>query len=214
MKKNFLIKFSKRKVDYREAVDAFFMSKGIACICCSVSDISDVINPYCVPGYETLNDALVSYIDSVVQNIPIGVPVAIELCGGSFSDAEKEIIRDAVWNHYEMELGKAQKARLYNIIRICWFALFFILSLLLVLSDKTGDISRELIYVVFYFFGDRMIDYIVFDSNTFERDRIRYAQLVTMKVIFRDRFIDEELNDEEVDEILKDITLNARSTAI
>ena len=214
MGNNFLLKFRKRKIDYRQAVDTFYMSKGIACICCNISGIDDIINRYSVSGYEMLNESLVSYIDSVMENIPIEVPAVIEFCGCSFTDKEKITIRDAVWNHYEMELGKAQKTRLLHFCRIAWFALFFILAAICVLSGKTGNVPRELLYVVFYFLGDRMIDYIVFGSREVEHSRIRCAQLVTMEVIFREKFIDEELSDEEVDAILKDIAENAKSTLI
>lgn len=214
MSREFLLKFNKRKVDYREAVDTFYMSKGIACICCNVSGIDDVINPYSVRGYEMLNESLVSYINSVIGNIPVGVPVALELCGGSFTEREKKTITDAVWNHYELELGKAQKVRTGHFIRIAWFVLFFVFAAIFIFSNRTTDTSKELMYVLFYFLGDRMIDYIVFGNRDVELNRIRAAQLVSMNVIFREEFIDDDLSDEEAERIKAAVTEHTKSTEI
>lgn len=123
MSQEYRNKFRKRKVDYKKAVDTFFMSRGIACICCNVTGTGDIINNYSVPGYEMLNESLVSYINTV-------------------------------------------------------------------------------------------IGYLFYENRGIENERIRSAQLVTMKVIFRERFLDRDFTDEEVREILSDVTSNAESTEI
>lgn len=214
MSKEYLRKFKNRKVDYKKAVDTFFMSKGIACICCNVTGIGDIINNYSVPGYEMLNESLISYINGVMGNIPNDVPAVIEFCGCSFSDEEKKTIENAVWNHYEIELGKAQKTRRLQFLRFLWFAIFFIVSLTLILMGKAGTAYSELLYILFYFFGDTVIAYLFYEKKGTETERIRFAQLVTMKVIFREQFLDRDFTDEEVREILKDISTNAESTEI
>lgn len=214
MSQEYLNKFRKRKVDYKKAVDTFFMSRGIACICCNVTGTGDIINNYSVPGYEMLNESLVSYINSVIGNIPTDVPAVIEFCGCKFTDEEKKTIENAVWNHYEIELGKALKTRRLQFLRFVWFALFFIVSLVLILMGKAGTAYSELMYILFYFFGDTVIGYLFYENRGIENERIRSAQLVTMKVIFREQFLDRDFTDEEVREILADVSTNAKSTEI
>ena len=72
----------------------------------------------------------------------------------------------------------------------------------------------EMIYILFWFFGDRLIEYLILDGFAVNREKLHYAQILSMKVIFTDKYSDEEISDVEADSYRGDIIKNIMDNEI
>ena len=211
-KKYFKRLFTKRRFDIQTSINSFYVNNGIVELACRADSLNDIINPLSVPGYDYISDALKGYIDYAYELLPENMPVALNISGCEFSDHEKKRIKDAIWNYFEIELVKAQKSLWKHFFRIIWFALFFAVTVAVFLISRSHghDLAIEFIYVVFYFLGDRLVEYLFLDGKDYRLDKRRLAQLSSMDVIFSPgEFNDRDLTDEEADRITENVIANA-----
>lgn len=206
-KKDFRLYFLRKHVDYEKAVKYYFIEKDVAYITCKVTGLDDIICHYSVPGYEILSEEFSNYLERIMEHIPEKYPLVLEITGHKFSDEEQTRIEDAIWTQFELQFGSVQKQQRGNIMRILWFAVFLGLSTLLLLN--TQQMLYEMAWILFWFFGDRLIEYILLDELAISRRKIHYAQILSMKVVFTKKYSDEELSDDEAetyrDEVIRNV---------
>ena len=202
--------FLRKKVDYDKAVKFYFIEKDVAYITCKVSGLDDIVSHYSVPGYELLNEDFSNYLDRIMKHIPEKYPLVLEITGHQFTKDEQTRIEDAIWTEYELQFGAVQQKQRSGIIRGIWFAIFLGLSAVLLLNTK--QMLYELVYILFWFFGDRLIEYLILDEFNITREKMHYAQILSMKVVFTDNYSDEDISDNEADsyrgEVIKNIMDN------
>ena len=58
-----------------------YIDQGIATIPCNVNSIEDIISPYSVPGYESLNGSFIEYISGIVDAVPDYCPIVLSIVG-------------------------------------------------------------------------------------------------------------------------------------
>ena len=204
LRNDFRLYFLRKKVDYDKAVKYYFIDKDVAYITCKVSGLDDIISRYSVPGYELLSEDF--------SNIPEKYPLVLEITGHRFTKDEQTRIEDAIWTQFELQFGAVQKKQRIGIIRAIWFAIFLGVSALLLLN--TSQMLYEMIYILFWFFGDRLIEYLILDGFAVNREKLHYAQILSMKVIFTDKYSDEEISDVEADSYRGDIIKNIMDNEI
>ena len=203
---DFRLYFLRKRVDYDKAVKYYFIDKDVAYITCKVSGLDDIISHYSVPGYELLNEDFSNYLERIMIHIPEKYPLVLEITGHQFTKDEQTRIEDAIWTQFELQFGAIQKKQRIGIIRALWFAIFLGVSAFLLLNTK--QMLYEMVYILFWFFGDRLIEYLILDEFTISHEKMHYAQILSMKVIFTDKYSDEDISDNEADSYRGDIIRN------
>ena len=215
-KNDFRLRLMTKRVDYDKAVHYYFIDNGVAYVTCKVHGLYDIICRYCVPGYDILSDEFSNYLERITEHIPDKYPLVLEITGHRFSKEEQTRIEDAIWTQFELRMGYAQKKQQSILFRILWFAIFFILSMF-VMFGKGGiqnEVVDEIMFVVFWFFGDRLIEYILLDERDVSARRMKMGQLLSMKVVFTEKYSDEDLTDNEAEAIRNEVLENVKSDEI
>ncbi len=205
-RKDFRLYFLRKRVDYEKAVKYYFIEKDVAYIACKVSGLDDIVSHYSVPGYELLNEDFCNYLERIMIHIPEKYPLVLEITGHQFTKDEQTRIEDAIWTQFELQFGAVQKKQRSGIIRAVWFVIFLALSAFLLLN--TRQMLYEMVYILFWFFGDRLIEYLILDEFAISREKMHYAQILSMKVIFTDKYSDEDISDNDADSYRGDIIKN------
>lgn len=195
LKNDFRLILLRKNVDYDKAIHYYFIDKGVAYISCKVTGLDDVICHYSVPGYEILSEDFSNYLERIMEHIPEKYPLVLEITGHKFSPDEQTRIEDAIWTQFELRFGSAQKQQRSNIIRIIWFTVFLVLSVILLMN--TQNMVYEMAWVLFWFFGDRLIEYILLDELDISRKKMHIAQILSMKVVFTEKYSDDDLSERE-----------------
>lgn len=208
--------YIKKHVSEKEIRDSFVMNNGVAHIAAEVEGIDDILNRYCVDGYQFLSDEFTAFLDTSAQFIPKGSPLVLEITGHEFTPQEKKYIEDAVWNHYEIQLMVSQKKRRNLLIKIIWFALCLVLSALAMsrFDESINAVASELSVIALWFFGDGLISSVLEEQSDTAAEHMRLAQFASMKVIFTDSYVDEDFTDDEVKMYVEEIKENTESTEI
>ena len=197
--------FLQKKINMKKTAEEYLVSNGTIQLAWKVSSIDDVINPHSVPGYEFITDELASYLESFTKILPKDMPVVLQISGCKFTEKEQQLIRKAIDNYFVLEMMKIQNAGRGNLLKVLWFAVFFILTVLAFLfSDiKQHQMRLEIFYVIFYFFGDRLIDYFFLEGHSNLTLRRQLAQLSCMDLYFTVEYDDDEWTDDEALEAIK-----------
>lgn len=169
---------------YRE----YLVEDGIAHIKYHISDIQDIVHPLSVKGYELLSDDFIAFLEIHRLIIPPKVPVMLEISGKSLNKEEKELIDNTIWSSFCMNMTSADMEAKACVKRGLFFLLYTILSVVLLFAAK--DISEEIItnfaYLPFWFFGYRLLIYLIIDCMPLWKNRRWYRQIASMSVVFSD----------------------------
>ncbi|MCQ2566820.1 MAG: hypothetical protein MJ127_00235 [Mogibacterium sp.] len=160
-------------------------------------EMNDIIHPYSVPGYESLSGRFVGFLERFRPVIPKKTPIVLEIAGKDFSKEEKDIIDKAIWMHYGLDLSEAAGNLKKMRVRMLIYAVMVILSssLLFVASHISNEVVENYAYILFWFFGYRILTHLVLDYQPIYRDYQWYRRLAALKLCFADE--NEELPDVE-----------------
>ena len=100
-----LKKFKKAKFNYAKFVKKYYIEKGEAYISAKVNSIDDIISKYSTKDYEWINPEFASYIEESAYYIPLEESITIEICGGNFSEKEKDMIKRVIKDYFGLKLG-------------------------------------------------------------------------------------------------------------
>ena len=100
-----LKKFKKAKFNYAKFVKKYYIEKGEAYISAKVNSIDDIISKYSTKDYEWINPEFASYIEESAYYIPLEESITIEICGGNFSEEEKDMIKRVIKDYFGLKLG-------------------------------------------------------------------------------------------------------------
>ncbi|MCQ2512939.1 MAG: hypothetical protein MJ092_06110, partial [Lachnospiraceae bacterium] len=162
------------------------IKNGIAHIEYSVNDIHDVIHPFSVSGNEVLSDDFLAFMEKYVPLIPQKTPVVLHITGKTFSTEEKQLIDNTIWSSYCMNMTSADIEAKSCVKRVILFLLYMLISVILLFAVQ--NIKDELIlniaYIPFWFFGYRMLIYLIMDCLPLWKSRNRFRQFASMKIDF------------------------------
>jgi hypothetical protein len=85
-------------------------------------------------------------------------------------------------------------------------------AFLLWLSEGLDEISRELFFVLFWFMGDTICDYILLTGHDLRRDRRAAGQLASVKVTFSKTFDESDYTQSEIDNLYSEIEKDVKGT--
>ena len=173
----------KSNLDYR--VNRDFIRNGIATIPCRITDYHDVISKYSVKGYETLNPEFIEYVKSTACVTPPECPLVLNIIGDCLTDEEKQTIQFIVQDDFAYDLGMVEKEEKRH-FRIFAFVLIglAVSGALLYLTNALAEVPRELFFILFWFMGDTLCDYIFFTGRDLRLGRRTAGRLASVKVVF------------------------------
>lgn len=206
-----LFEARKGHLDYRLKRD--YIRNGVATIPCRISDYSDVISSYSVKGYETLNPDFVDFLKESAGLIPEDYPLVLNIIGDGLSQEEKKTIEDTILDDAAYDLGVVEKEenRHTKVFYLMLIGLF-IFGLILYITRTLADEPREMIFIMFWFMGDTLCDYLFMTGYDLRRDRRQAGRLASIKVIFSDEYEGADYTDRDVDKLYSEIEKDVQET--
>lgn len=201
------------RLDYRANRD--YVRNGIASIPCRISDYSDVISTYSVKEYETLNPDFVDYIKSTAEVTPPEYPLVLNIIGNCLSPEEQHTIESIIGDDFAYDLGLVEKeeSRHTKTFYLMFFGLV-LSGLLLWLTHELADLPRELLYILFWFTGDTLCDYIFLTGYELRRERRLAGRLASIRVVFSETYHDPDYTESDVEKLYTDIEKDVNKTIL
>ncbi len=185
-----LKKFKKAKFNYAKFVKKYYIEKGEAYISAKVDSIDDIISKYSTKDYEWINPEFASYIEESAYYIPLEESITIEICGGNFSEEEKDMIKRVIKDYFGLKLGdkfldldiNKHKSFILFLFGIISLGVFAILSNFSIITAV-----NELFLLLFWFFLWEYADLGWLARSNLRLEQIEAGQLSTAKIVFLDK---------------------------
>ena len=205
--------FESRKSKLDKIINQDYVRNGIATIPCQISDYSDVISTYSVRGYERLNTEFADYLESAAEVTPPECPLVVNIIGNCLSPAEQNTITNVIRNAYGADLGMVERKQQQHNRNFVLMLIGLVLSgILLFLSRSLEDEPRELFFILFWFMGDTLCDYIFMTGYDLRREKRLAGRLASIKVVFSDRFEEKDITKKDIDRLYSEIEYDVYKT--
>ena len=194
-KRNFIRLFDQKKSRIDSRIKRDYIENGIATVHCCISGYNDIINTYSAKDQESLNPDFVDYLHDAADPIPDECPLVLNII---------ETIRD----DFSYRLGIVEKEQ----EREFGFFLFMLIGsivggLLLWLTDFLDEAPREIFIVLFWFFGDRMFEYLFITGHDLRKEKRLAGRLASIKVIFSDTYKKAHYTEEQINQLYAELDL-------
>lgn len=146
----------------------------------------DLVHRFAPAKYEILSDSFTSYIDTIKPSLSDCDSLLLEVSGCEFTPAEQESIHRALRFHYRLLYSHIQ-TRFRNMgIRLSWFWLSLIISsaLLFISRSTNQEVLTQFLFLPFWFFGYRLMIYIILDIPSLRKEKKWLRMLATMELRF------------------------------
>lgn len=205
--------FESRKGHLDARVKREFVSNGIGTIPIRVKDYYEVINAYSVKGVETLDFDFVEVLDLAASVMPEECPLVLNIVEDVLSDEERETITETIQDYYAYQLGILEEKVKRHKKRFILMSVGLVLTAgLLWISQGMGELSREILFVLFWFFGDALFDYILLTGHDLRKKKRLAGRLASIKVEFSKAFDDSDYTDKEVNDLYSEIEEDIKQT--
>ena len=213
MKKKVGQLFESRKGQMDELLERDFINNGIATFPVKISSYYDVIHPLSVRRYETLNSDFKDLVELAAGVIPPDCPIVLNIIEDCLTEEERKTIVATIEEYYAYNLGVVEKEEKRHTKRFLIMTVGLIIAaFLLWLSEGLDEIPRELFFVLFWFMGDTLCDYILLTGHDLRRDRRAAGQLASIKVTFSKSFDESDYTKEEVNKLYSEIAQEVKET--
>lgn len=205
--------FESRKghLDYRLKRD--YVRNGIATIPCRVSDYSDVISAYSVKGCETLNPEFDAYLKSTAELMPPECPLVLNIIGNCLSREEQKTVEETIRDDLAYDLGAVEKKEKRHTQTFFLMLAGMLLSGgLLWFTKALADEPRELLYILFWFAGETLCDYLFLTGYELRCERRLAGRLASIKIVFSESYEMPNYSQSEVDELYSEIEKDVNKT--
>lgn len=212
-RRNIIKLFESRKghLDYRIKRD--YVRHGIATIPCRISDYSDVISTYSVKDYETLNTEFVDYLKETAELTPPACPIVLNIIGDCLSQEEKKTIEETILDDFAYDLGMVEKTeKRHTQTFILMLAGLLLSGVILYLTEALREEPRELLYILFWFMGETLCDYIFLTGYELRRERRLAGRLASIKVVFSENYQAPNYTESDVDQLYSEIEKEVNKT--
>lgn len=177
--------FLRKKAHLDQLVRHTFLEGDQAIIPCRVQSYSDIISPYSVKGCETLNPDFQAYILDIIRFIPEEYGIVLEIVGPGFTDEQQESITTTVRTDMLYALGEAEeeeRAAFRNFLLM--IAGCVGMGVFLTFVHFVIDIAQEFFYIVFWFFADTLVRYLLQERSGKRYNRLLAGRLASMSLRF------------------------------
>lgn len=205
--------FESRKGNLDDRLKKDYLRNGIVTFPCHISDYNDVISTYSVKGYETLSTEFSDNLKTSVELLPPEYPVVLNIIGDCLSAEEKIIITDTIQDTFAYELGAVEKEEKRHTKVFIFMIVGLILSgILLYFTHTVADEPRELFYVLFWFMGETLCDYIFLTGYDLRHNRRMAGRLASIKVAFSDKYKEPNYTESDVYRLYSEIEKDVRES--
>lgn len=87
-----------------------------------------------------------------------------------------------------------------------------LLTIILWLTQTLADEPRELVFILFYFMGDTLCDFIFLTGHDLRRERRLAGRLASIKVVFSERYEEPNYTESDVDQLYSEIEKDVNKT--
>lgn len=207
-KRNFNRLFDSRKSHLDSRIKLDYIKNGIATVHCCISSYNDIISTYSAKAknQETLNFDFVEYLKSATKVIPDEYPIVLNIIGDCLTDDEKKIITGVIRDDFAYELGEVEKDhdREYKLFLLMVVG-SIVAGILRWLTNFLDEVPREFFIVLFWFFGDRLFEYIFITGRDLRQERRLAGRLASIKVIFSDTYEEPNYTEDEINRLYAEI---------
>ena len=205
--------FESRKGNLDARVRRDFVSNGIGIIPMRVTDYYEVINAYSVKGYETLDLGFVEVLNLAVSVMPEECPLVLNFVEDVLSDEERKTIIETIREYFAYQLGIVEKKVKRHFGRFVFMSVGLVAAaVLLWLSQGLDEVPREVFFILFWFFGDTLFDYLLLTGHELRDEKRQAGRLASIKVEFSKTFDNSEYTDKEVNKLYSEIEKDVKQT--
>ena len=213
IKQNLLKLFELRQGHLEDRIKRDYVKNGIATIPCRITDYGDVINTYSVKGYETLNTEFVDYLKETAELTPAECPLVLSIIGDCLSREEKKTLEEVIRDDFAYDLGVVENEEKRHKKTFClMFFGLIIAGILLWLTRALADEPREVFFILFWFMGDTLCDYIFLTGYDLRRNRRLAGRLASIKVVFSERYEAPKYTERDVNQLYAEIEKDVYET--
>ena len=213
VRRNIVRLFESRKGHLDCRIKRDYVRNGIATIPCHITDYSDVISAYSVKDCETLNPEFDEYLKSTAELMPPECPLVLNIIGDCLSQEEQKTIEDTIRDDLAYDLGVVEKAEKRHTQTFCLMLAGMLLSgVLLWFTKALADGPRELLYILFWFAGETLCDYLFLTGYELRRDRLLAGRLASIKVVFSESYEAPNYSKRDVDQLYSEIEKDVNET--
>ena len=146
------------------------------------------------------------YIRTTAELTPSECPVVLNIIGGCLSEEEKKTVEYIIRDDLAYDLGMMEKdlkrhARTFAFM----FIGLLVIGILLWFTETLADIPRELIFILFWFMGDTLCDYIFLTGYQLRREKRLAGRLASIKVVFSDSHEKPDYSEHDVEKLYSEI---------
>ena len=208
-KRNFTRLFDSRQSRLDSRIKRDYINNGIATVHCCISSYNDIISTYSAKDQESLNLNFVDYLQEVAAPIPDECPLVLNVIGDCLSAEEKKIIAENIREDFLYRLGLVEKEQNRE------FGLFIFMlvgsivgGILYWLTDFLDEAPREIFVVFFWFFADRLFEYIFITGRELRKEKRLAGRLASIKVIFSDTYKKMHYTEEQISQFYAELDLD------
>lgn len=214
MGKNNLIElFETRQGNLDDRVNRDYVRNGIVTIPCRITDYGDVISNYSVKGFETLNSDFVDYVKEAAGMTPSRYPIVLDIIEDCLTQEEKQSIEKVIRDDFAYDLGVVEKDENRHTKIFSGMVIGLIISgILLWLTEWLAEEPRELFFILFWFMGDTLCDYIFLTGYDLRKDRRLAGRLASIKVVFSGTYEERDYTDRDVETLYSEIERGVKET--
>lgn len=213
MKKRIVNLFESRKGQLDYLLHRDFISNGIATFPCKISSFYDIVNPLSAKRYETPTPDFTDYLESGAEVLPPECPIVLNIIEDCLTEEERKCIEAVIREYYAYKLGMVEKDEKRHTKRFVIMIVGLVLSgFLLWFSQGFDEVPRELFFVLFWFMGDTLCDYILLTGHDLRRNRRAAGRLASIKVTFSKSFDESGYTASEVQALYSEIEKDVKGT--
>ena len=207
-KRNFIRLFDQKKSRIDSRIKRDYIENGVATVHCCISNYNDIINTYSAKDQESLNLDFVEYLQEVAGPIPDECPLVLNIIGDCLSAEEKKIIAESIRDDFSYRLGLVEREQEREFRMFILMIIGLIISgLLLWLTIPLDEVPREIFVVFFWFFGDRMFEYIFITGRDLHKEKRLAGRLASIKVNFSDTYEKPHYTEEQISQLYAELDL-------
>ena len=210
-KREFTRLFDRKKSHLDSRIKRDYVKNGVATIFCQISDYHDVITAYSVKDHETVNLDFIEYIRGAAAVIPEKCPLVLNIIEDCLSKEEQETIRQVIRDDFAYDFGMAEQEenRQWHIFIFMVIGMI-IAGILLLLTETLDEVPREVFFILFWFAGDRMFEYIFLTGHELRQEKRLAGRLASIKVIFSKTYEEPNYTEQELDKLYTEIAQTGR----
>ena len=200
--------FERKRSRIDSRIKRDYIENGIATVHCCISGYNDIINTYSAKDQESLNPDFVDYLQDAAAPIPDECPVVLNIIGNCLSPDEKKIIAENIREDFSYKLGLVEKEQEHEFQMFAFMLIGLIISgLLMWLTISLDEVPREIFVVFFWFFGDRIFEYLFITRHELRQEKHLAGRLASIKVIFSDSCAKPHYTEEQINQLYAEMNL-------